>query len=279
MRHICINGKIVLADQPVLLPDNRGFRYGDGLFETMKVYKGQLLLKEFHMERLFTSLDLLKYPVPVLLIAEKLEKEILALCKKNNCEELARVRLSVWRGQGGLYDTASDPEYIIECWPLAEAFTRLNENGLVIGLYPEARKSCDAFSNLKSANFLPYVLAATYAKENKWNDCLVLNQYDRVADSTIANIFICKGQSIITPSLKEGCVNGTMRKYVINQLTTIGYNIQESVIGIAELEEADGIFLTNAINGLQWVAQYGTKTYTKTTAEMVYQKTVQSFFI
>ena len=92
-------------------------------------------------------------------------------------------------------------QYLIECWPADESVNQINKNGLVIDIYPDAQKSCDIFSNLKSANFLPYVMAAQYAKENKLNDCLVSNVKGHIADATIANVFLVKNNLIITPAL------------------------------------------------------------------------------
>lgn len=262
MNYICVNGKLFPADQPVLMADNRGYRYGDGLFETMKFAQGITQLPGFHFERLFESMQLLKFDIPKLMTAEKLDQEILQLCQKNKCEKLGRVRLSVFRGNGGLNDGDKTPAYIIECWPLHESYNQLNENGLVIGIYPEAKKSCDIFSNLKSANYLPYTMAAQFAKENKWDDAFILNQHERVADASIANIFIIKEGMIATPSLSEGCVKGVMRRYLIEQSGVIGYELRERPITVEDVVHADEIFLTNALYGIRWVKQFRNKIYT-----------------
>ena len=266
MNSICFNGKIVAGDEPVLLAANRSYRYGDGLFETMKIKDGNILLAFTHFERLFGSLSLLKFDIPLLFSKEKLEKDVLHLCRKNGCEKLARVRLSVFRGNGGLYDDNKTLQYIIECWPLNESVNKINENGLVIDIYPDGEKSCDKFSNLKSASFQLYSMAALFAKENKLNDSLVLNTAGRIADSTIANIFLIKAETIFTPSLKEGCINGVMRKYLLEKLKAEDSNqqIEEKIITVSDVKNADEIFLTNAINGIRWVGQCSNTKYTNT---------------
>ena len=276
MNSICFNGKVVSGNEPVLMASNRGYRYGDGLFETMKVVKGKIALSQFHFERLFSGLSLLKFEIPKLFTAEKLQQEIAHLCRKNECENLARVRLSVFRGNGGLYDEDKTLQYIIESWPLNESVTKLNENGLVIDVYPDAEKSCDKFSNLKSANFLPYSMAAQYAKENKLNDCLVLNYSGGIADSTIANLFIIKNGIVITPGLKEGCVNGVMRRYLIGKLKASGYELQEEALTVSNLKAADEIFLTNAINGIRWVKRLQDTMYTNNHTVQIYNQFVQT---
>lgn len=262
MSHICFNGKILPGDEPVLLVANRGYRYGDGLFETMKVAKGKILLANYHFERLFSGLALLKFDMPRLFSREKLEQEILHLCRRNDCEKLARVRLSVSRGNGGLYDTDKVLQYCIECWPLNESVNSLNENGLVIDVFPDAAKNCDKYANLKSANFLPYSLAALFAKENKLNDCLVLNTTGSIADSTIANVFVISGETIQTPGLDQGCVNGVMRRHLIAEMQLAGYQVTETAVALADIENADEVFLSNAINGIRWVRAFRNKAFT-----------------
>lgn len=262
MNYINFNGKILPDDKPALLVSNRGYRYGDGIFETIKVVQEKIQLEQFHFERLFSGLSLLKFDIPKLFTKERLAEEILVLCKKNGCMSLARVRLSIFRGNGGLYDDDKTLQYVIESWLLDETVNTLNENGLVIDVYPGAKKSCDEFSNLKSANFLPYSMAALYAKENKLNDCLVLNSNGNIADSTIANAFMIKDGVVITPALSEGCINGVMRRFLIEKLRSMDYEVREESVSISDLETADEVFLTNAIKGIRWVRQFGDKRYT-----------------
>lgn len=278
MNHTSVNGQLQPADKPALLVSNRGYRYGDGLFETMKIYKGKLLLKELHFERLFKDLFLLRFDIPSLFTLQKLEKEITDLCLKNKCEQLGRARLSVFRGNGGLYDENKTLEYIIESWPSDETVNQLNENGLVIDIYPEARKTCDSFSHIKSASFQPYSMAAIFAKEKKLNDCLVQNSNGNIADSTIANLFLVKNERVTTPPLSEGCIDGVMRKYLLGKLQAAGYETEEAVINSAELEKADEVFLTNAIKGIRWVREFRNRTYGNSSTTKIYNRFIKTLF-
>jgi len=273
---ICLNGKILRAEDPVLLASNRGYRYGDALFETMKVASKNILLETYHFERLFAGLRLLQFEVPKLLTREKLCKEVLLLAEKNNCGNLARIRLSVFRGNGGVYDEERTPQYLIECWPLNESLNSLNENGLVIDVFPAARKSCDSFSHLKSANYLPYTMAAIYAKANKLNDCLVLNTDENIADATIANIFLIKEGVVITPGPDQGCVNGVMRRHLLEKMKDAGYSIQENPVSVSTLEEADEVFLTNAISGIRWVKQFRENVYSNNLTVEIYNRFIKT---
>jgi branched-chain amino acid aminotransferase len=275
MGHICLNGKIVPDQAPVLPASNRGYRYGAGLFETMKVIQGKIGLANFHFERLICSLQILKISLPKQITIERLEKEIKELCEENSCSARARVRFSVSGGNGGLYDSDNEFTYLIECWPLDDAFSTLNEPGLIIDVFPDARKSIDKFSNLKSASCLPYVMAALWAKENKLNDALILNAGEKICDATIANIFWVKDGVVFTPPLSEGCINGVMRRYLLMNLQTIQYKVHEEKLKVFDLEEADEVFLTNAISGIRWVKQFRKKIYGSQLTEKIYTELIR----
>ena len=252
-------------DEPVLNADNKSYRYGDGLFETMKVIRGLIPLAHLHFERLFSGLKTLAYNIPSLITAEKLYEEIRLLCKKNNCEMLARVRLSVSRGNGGINDEQDQLQYLIECWPLLEANEK--KDGYIIDIFPGARKSCDAFSNLKSANYLPYVMAARYARQNKLDDCLIMNVHERIADASIANVFIVKYGKLLTPPLSEGCINGVMRKYLLEV-----YQGEEMTFTPGDLLDADELCLTNSVNGIRSVKQFRSKKYDRRITPKIQQE-------
>jgi branched-chain amino acid aminotransferase len=264
LNYINYIGKIVEDDKTIINATDHSYRYGDGLFETMKVKRGNILYEEFHFERLFAGLKVLKIKPGNFFAKEKLVNEILSLCKKNNRLELARVRLSVSRGGGGLYDCDDKCSYLIECWQLDER--GFNENGLVIDIFPDAKKSIDSFSNLKSANYLPYVMAAIWAKENKLNDALILNSNGRICDATIANIFWVKREKIFTPPLSEGCVAGIVRRKLIE----LNSQISEAILTEESLLDADEVFLTNVITGIRWVKQFRDKTYSNEIASKLF---------
>lgn len=271
MNYLSLDGKILPAGQPVLMADNRAYRYGDGLFETLKLVNGKIVLADYHFNRFFAGLRLLQFEIPALVTAATLQQEIIHLCEKNKSSELARVRISAFRGNGGLYEGNNTLHYIIECWGLDA--DQWNENGLSIGIYANARKSSDAFSNLKSANFLPYVMAAKHARENKWNDCLVLNQHGRVADATIANVFLVKNERIITPALTEACVDGVMRKYLLGKI-----NVEENEVTIEDILNADEVFLTNTIKGIRWVKQIQDKVYNFSASLRIYDQFIKTIW-
>lgn len=279
MNHVCLNGKIIPAGGPVLRADNKSFRYGDGLFETMKLGGGKIILAKYHFQRLFSGIRLLQFRIPPSLTASRLQKEILALCNKNHCSHLARIRLAVFRGNGGLRDASPHLQYLIECQPGDPAVNAINKKGWTIDIYPDARKSCDLFCNLKSANYLPYVMASQYAGKKKHNDSLVTNTAGNIADATTANIFLVKNNLVITPALTEGCIKGVMRRYLIEKLSkSANFEVREGVVTKNDLETFTEVFLTNAIYGIRWVQRFREKTYTNTQTLKIYSDFITPLF-
>ncbi len=278
--YLNFNGKMLKNEKPLIFHDNRSFRYGDGCFETMKLMNGKIILEPFHLERLFTSLQLLQFNKPNFFITDDFLMQIKEVAKKNQHKKLARVRVTVFRGNGGLYDTDNhQPNYIIETMDLNSSNNKLNENGLVMDIFKDARRAFDKFSPIKSNNYLPYVMAAMWAKENKLNDALILNAHDRIADATIANVFIIKDGMIQTPALTEACVGGVMRKYLLKRLKEENYSVQETSITVDDILNASEVFLTNAIYGIRWVKELGKSNYKKQLSEVLYKKIVAPNFL
>lgn len=243
-----LNGKFFPEETVAFSVDNRSFRYGDGLFETLRVRHGKVPLWDYHIDRLLTSLNALQFILPAHLTSASLHKDVELLLAKNKHTN-ARVRISFYRGDGGLTDPIPQTcGYLIQTWPIQPDTLGFNTNGLHIGTYTAAQKSTDFLANLKSANYLPYVMASLFAKEQKWNDALVINHQGRVADTCIANVCWIQNGDIFTTPLSEGPVNGVMRRYLTSQLPII-----EKAITPADLAMADELFLTNAVKGIQWV--------------------------
>jgi branched-chain amino acid aminotransferase len=264
-------------DKANLSVNNRSFRYGDGCFETIRVVNGQIKLASLHFERLFTSIDALKFNKPSYMNAEWLEKNILEVVHKNGHQKLARVRVMIFRGDGGLYDPENHfPHHLIQSFKLGEATQELNQNGLTLGIYKAAKKSSDHFSMIKSNNYLPYVMAALWAKENNVNDAILLNNSDNIADTTIANLFIIKDGIIKTPAITEGPVAGVMRRYLIKTLREHNYEVEETTVSVADVLEASEVFLTSAIHGIKWVKQIDNSHYNNSLIPVLYKEFIQT---
>ncbi|MDQ6845936.1 MAG: aminotransferase class IV, partial [Bacteroidota bacterium] len=263
---------------PVVCAQNRGLRYGDGLFETMKMADGKILNEDFHFERLFHGMATLQFEIPKTCNKDFFLKKVNALYAKNNQHKTVRIRLMIFRSNGGIFDPENHfPNYIIESWNLANE-RQLNNNGLDVDVLPGVRKSCDSLSHLKSNNYLPYVIAGLYAKQNKLNDCIVLNSFERVCDTAIANIFIIQDKNIYTPPLSEGCVAGVMRRWMLEKFKMKNYFVVEKPLAINDLLQADEFFLTNSIYHLRWVKNFRDKNYENSSAAKVYNHILQTIY-
>lgn len=273
------NGKYFPNTTKVIGPDNRSFRYGDGIFETIRVSWGKIPLGEYHFNRCFNGMNVMGFDIPTLFTTENLEKNILDLCKKNNHLESARVRINLFRGDGGLYDPESQRvNYIIQTWALPENYKEMNTNGLALTLYPLGRKSRDPLSNLKSNSALIYVLAAKFAKDQKCNEALVLNDAHNIADATIANVFWIKDGEIFTNPLSEGIVAGVMRQYIIDSLLQKDITVKEHPVNPEQMLIADEIFTTNSLYGIRWVGSFGEKKFGMAKTSQLYHDLIKPLF-
>jgi len=270
------NGSIIREDKAAVSINNRSFRYGDGFFETMKLIKGNVVLSNYHFERLFQSLQVLQFDIPTYFSPAYFLEQIQTLAQKNGHSKLARIRLTMYRGNGGLYDPQNHfPNFAIQTWNLNEANNALNENGLIVDIFEDARKSCDQFSAIKSNNYLSYAMAALWAKKSHLNDAFLLNQYNRLADATIANVFIINNNVFKTPALSEGCVNGVMRKYLLHWLQTNDFAVEETQITTEDILNANELFLTNGIYGIRWVQQCKHKKYSLNATSILYKNAIK----
>jgi len=268
LSYINLNGKILPADNARIPVDNGAFRYGYGIFETMLVRDNAIRLAPYHWERLFAGLKQLYFDIPPFMAPLWLEEQVLDTVKKNRLEKLCRVRLQLFAAGGGLYGLQSTrPGMLIECFPIEQDTTLLNENGLVAGIAGGIAKSIDSLSNLKSCNALIYAIAARQAKENKWNDALICNTAGNIIESTIANIFWIRDEQVFTPPLTDGCVAGIMRRHVMDLVPVTERSLTPQI-----LLEADEVFLTNAIKAIRWVATINDKHYENSSIKRICRK-------
>jgi branched-chain amino acid aminotransferase len=270
MSHININGKILSTSDNATPIDNGAFRYGHGLFETILVQDGQIRLMHPHFERLFTGAQLLGLQLPAQLTPGRLEEEILHLVKKNGHSALARVRLQLYAGGGGLFSRDGNSGYVLECMSLTPDNISFNETGLTLGVAPGLVKSADSLANLKSCNALIYAMAAQHAAKAQWDDALIRNADGRVIESSISNIFWVNDHVLYTPPLTEGCIAGVMRQHICGL-----HRVTEAPLTNEHLHAATEVFLTNAIRRIRWVASIGQhQYYFRNVAEKIYRELV-----
>ena len=270
---INFNGNIVPADQQILTVANRGFRYGDGLFESMRWMKGELKFAELHSERLRKGFKLLKMDswshVDNWFIRERVEE----LVRRNKAGNDARIRLTAFRDGEGLYSPSSNKMgFVLEANTLDESTYNLNDKGLIIGVYDEMTKPISILSNLKTCNSLVYVMAGIFKNQNALDEVLILNNNGFLCESMSSNAFVVYDRKLYTPALNEGCIAGVMRQVIIKLAKENGIELVEAQINPDILNEADEVFLTNAAKGIQWVMGYNSKRYFNEVSRFLQEK-------
>ncbi|HXC03305.1 MAG TPA: aminotransferase class IV [Bacteroidia bacterium] len=262
------NGTIRKASEPVFYTTNRAFRYGDGLFESIRVAQGKVRFLERHLNRLRDSMILLKMDVPEFFGVPFFEEKINALLQTNKIAEGGRVRLTVFRDEGGLYNPETNHvSWLLEATPMTDNLYTLNENGLVVDLYNEFKKPLNRMSCIKSNNALVYVMAGIFKNENKLDDCILLNERFNITEAISSNLFAAKNGVLYTAPIAEGCLDGVMRSEIINIARENRIAVYEVTMAMNVMLNSDEIFLTNAIRGIQWVGTYRAKRYTNKMAE------------
>ena len=262
LEYINFNGSILPADQLIFRANNRGFRYGDGLFESMRFLKGKLKFPEMHIDRIQKGMKLLKFDNCSLIDTWFIREKVEELLRRNKTGADARIRLTVFRDSDGLYSPVSNKYgYLLEIQKLEESLYVLNKKGLIIDVFDEIPKPVNALSNLKTCNAMIYVLAGIFKNQNALDEVLIMNQRGFLCESVSSNVFVVYDRKLYTPALNEGCIAGVMRQVVIRLAKENNIELVEAQINPDILNEADEVFLTNAAKGIQWVMGYNNKRY------------------
>ena len=259
----------------VITNNNRAYAYGDGLFETIKAVHGKLLFFEDHYFRLMASMRIMRMEIPMSFTLEFLQDEILKTIKANQLDTATcRVKLQVHRVEGGLYKPESnDVEFIVSVKALDQDFYLLNESDYEVDLFKDFYVSPSLISTLKSNNKALNVVGSIYAKENKLDNCLLINTNKSVVEALNGNVFLVKGNTIKTPPLSDGCLKGIIRKQLIEIINLMEeYTLEEASISPFEIQKADEMFITNVITGIQPVSKYRKKQFATNVAKALLQK-------
>ncbi len=255
---------------PVFSIANRSFKYGDGFFESGRIINGKVPLFDRHYNRIVKTSQLLKMQLPSWVSAPTMKAKIQELIQLNNINEGGRLRITLFRNNAGFYaPVTNEIELVIEADALSDAEFKLSQKGLTVDLYSDLRKPLNFLSNLKTNNCLIYIMAAIFAQEKNLDNVILLNDNHNVAEAMNANVFIVSNGVIYTPPLKEACLDGVMRNYVIECATKLGIKVYENDMKPNDLIRADEVFITNASSGIQWVSAYKTKRYFNTTSEKI----------
>jgi branched-chain amino acid aminotransferase len=273
---INLNGILITDTSQNLSIDNRGYKYGDALFETVKVINGKILFWEDHYFRFMASMRILRMEIPMEFTMEFLEDEILKTIEANDfLKSTVRVRFNIDRGDGGKYTPENqDINYTIVVEKINSDFYNLTgHQSYEVDLFKDYFVAPGLLSSLKTNNKIINVLGSIYAQENKLANCLLLNTNKNVVEALNGNLFLVKDNLIKTPPIDDGCLKGIMRKQIIEIIKKWDdYEIIEASISPFELQKADELFITNVITGIQPITRYRKKDYQVKVAELMVKK-------
>ncbi|MBW1296563.1 aminotransferase class IV [Aquimarina litoralis] len=262
---ININGNLLEDNEATLSIANRGYTYGDAIFETIRVNAGTILFWEDHYFRLMASMRILRMQIPMNFTPEFLQEEILNLIEKSGLmNSSVRIKIIVNRKEGGLYTpVTNDVDYAISVKQLTSKFYTLPDSFYEVTLFKDHYVPSDLLSTLKSNNKLVNILGGIFAKENGYDNCLLINTSKMVIEALNGNLFLVKGNKIKTPPVADGCLKGILRTQLLRIIEKLpDYELEEASISPFELQKADELFITNVIQGIQPIHKFRKKEYT-----------------
>lgn len=259
---INFNGAIV-SQESNILTQNRAFLYGDAVFETVKIVNSKILFLEDHYFRLMSSMRVIRMEIPMNFTMEYLEEQILALAEAKNLSDSARARITVYRNDGGYYLPKNNTvSFLINVESLDDALYVINEKEYVVDLYTDFYVAKQLLSSIKTTNKIINITGSVFADENGLDNCLLLNDGKNVVEALQGNIFMLKGNTLVTPPVSEGCLNGVMRKQILALARKMeNLKVIEEIISPFELQKSDELFITNVIKGIQPITRYRKKEF------------------
>ena len=254
------NGVLISSENIKLSLENRAFKYGDAIFETVKVLNKKVVFWEDHYFRLMASMRMLRMKIPIEFTLEFLEQEILKTVAAQQEANEYRIRLNIFRKDGGLYTPKTNKiDFTIE----VKESTYQIKDFYSLDVYKDFYNYSGLLSTIKTNNRMVNTLASIFADENDLDNCILLNEKKGVVEVTNGNIFVVKGKVVKTPALTEGCIKGITRLKVLEILfKNKELTVEETSISPFEIQKADEVFITNAIIGVQPVTNYKKKTFT-----------------
>ena len=267
------NGEILTSDT-TLSNSNRAFLYGDGVFETLKIVDSKILFSEDHYFRLMASMRIVRMQIPDNFTLEYFEEQVLNLAKATNNQNSARVRMTFFRNDGGFYlPQTRTVSFLIQIAPLNQISYSFSDAVYEVDLYKDFYITKQLLSTIKTTNKMINITGSIFADENDLQNCLLLNNEKNVVEALNGNLFMLVGNQLITPPIEDGCLNGIMRKQIIQIVSKLEQiELVEQSISPFDLQKADELFITNIITGIQPITKYRKKEFTTKLSKVLVEK-------
>lgn len=248
---VSLNGVITSPDEATVSVFDRGFLYGDSVYEVVRTYDGVPFAVGPHLDRLRGSARQVHLDLPC--TDEEFRADIDDILREAGNDE-SYVRLIVTRGAGPIDlhpGRAEDPLRILIAQPLVVPTPEQWERGLAVAIVDRLRNDPDALDPAaKTGNYLNNVLAIVEARERGADDAVLLNRNGRVTEGTTANVFIVKDDVVKTPPLRSGILGGITRSIVLDVLERAGRPGRETALRPEQLTGADEAFFTSTTRGV-----------------------------
>lgn len=256
------NGELTAANTPLFSSQNRGFLFGDAVFETLKYGQEHLHFWEDHYFRLMAAMRVFRMHIPMAFTPEFLEQECLRVVKAQSTTSPSwRIRLTVFRADGGTYlPTAKEVGYVIEAKPLENAGYTAKET-YNVELFKDYYVQKSMLSNLKSTNKALNVIGSIFMQEQGFDNGILVNDDKEVVEFLNGNLFVVADGALRTPPLSSGCLDGIMRKQIIRMAKKRGISCMEEKISPFDLQQVQEVFMVNSIVGVQPVSTYRRTNY------------------
>ncbi|PRY15680.1 branched-chain amino acid aminotransferase/4-amino-4-deoxychorismate lyase [Pontibacter ummariensis] len=229
---------------------NRAFQYNDGFFETVIVQEGRLRFWASHLERIQEAAAALRLALPQYFYTPDFEDGLLQLAEKQHALERGRLKLKVWRAGAGLYTPQSNAaDWLATVQPVSAAPL----TPIQAGVCHSVRTSYSPLSFFKGPNAPLYVLASIEKQERKLDDLILLNPQQVAAELSVANLCWVDQGVLYTPALDTGCINGVMRRNILQWCGFKGVKVRQAYFGVERLLRADAVFAAN-VTGLRSIA-------------------------
>ncbi|MCT4623544.1 MAG: aminotransferase class IV [Schleiferiaceae bacterium] len=260
---VSFNGEIFDDIELEMHTDNRAFKYGDGVFETMKFANGKINFWEDHYFRLMSAMRIVRMEIPMEFSPEFLEDKIQELISaKHQEKQSCTIRLSIIRKDGGKYTPVTNEiDWLLETHVVESSTFEWVETGLKMDVFKDHYKPQGLLSNIKSINCLIYTVAGIYAKENELDDVVLVNANKHVVEAVSSNVFLMTGNKLTTPTIESGCLRGVIRKNILKIAAKNGFEVEERDFSPFEIQRADEMFLTNSVSGIRWVEYFKKKKF------------------
>ncbi len=257
---VYLNNRLVPEEEAVVSVYDHGFLYGDGIYETVRVYEGVVFMFDEHLRRLDRSASLVSMKLP--LTETAIRGAVMETLRANDLAD-ASVRISLTRGAGPLGldpDLCERPTFVIYAHPFTNYPAELYEQGVRVMIARTRRNHREALNpQIKSHNFLNNILAKIESKEGGYFEAILRNIEGHLAEGTVTNVFFVKHGILCTPDIEVGLLDGITRSLLLRLALEIGMKVREGRFRPGDIKNADEVFISNSLMEVMPVVYVGTE--------------------